>query len=423
MPQKDFSSLDDQARAELWSVLALHELKGLNVAARSRLVNHFGSPYSAVSGVKAWEELGVKPEVVNRYERGTWREQARINWELIRNSAVNVLLYSDPAYPVLLKEIADPPLVLFYLGDLSLLNNTSVGVVGARNCTREGMSVAVNIVRGLTRAGVTSISGMAKGIDRVVHLAGLEGPGSSIAVLGSGVDVPYPKGNLDLYDLLKDKGLIISEFMPGAEPMTFNFPVRNRIISGLSRAVLVVEAAVRSGTLITARHAAEQGRDVYAVPGSNVSETSEGCRDLIRRGATPVFTAEDVLLELSPILKAELEEKLHSRGESASKISASLDEKGILPWAAQGRQPSRPPNVNKPSVQPIGALELEALCAGLDSRSAAILKILNQRPNCHIDVICNKLGIEVAGVSGSLTVLEVKGLVTRLPGMYYSISK
>ena len=429
MPLADFSGLNEARRAELWAVLALHELKGLGAAARLKLVEHFGSPYSAVQNVPAWASLGIREEVAGRYEKGLWRGAAREKWESIRKAGENILLYTDEAYPRLLREIPDAPLLLFYRGDVSLLQNASVGVVGARNCTREGMSVAVDIVRGLSKAGITAISGLAKGIDRVVHLAGLEGPGSSIAVLGCGIDVPYPKANLDLYDLMHKKGLIISEFMPGSEPKQYNFPVRNRIISGLSRAVLVVEAAVRSGTLITARHAAEQGRDVFAVPGSTVSETSEGCRDLIRRGAKAVFSAEDILLELAPILKAGLEEKdAWAKPSKPSKAAKSLDERGILPWedagsdAPGGRADNNAAALPEESAAKPYQARLDEICAGLSSLESDILILLNQRANCHIDTVCNALTLEASQASRALAMLEVRGFVRRLPGMYYNIT-
>lgn len=424
MNEADFSGLDDERRAELWATLALFELKGLGAAARLKLVEHFGSPYSAVQQLSTWAEAGLDEDVISRYRRGAWREAARLKWERIKNSGENILLYNDEAYPQLLREIPDAPLMLFYRGDLSLLHNPSLAVVGARKCTREGMSVAVGIVRGLSRAGLTTVSGMALGIDRVVHLAGLEGVGSSIAVLGCGVDIVYPKGNLDLYDLMQKKGLIISEFMPGYPPMKQNFPIRNRIISGLSRAVLVVEAAVRSGTLITARHAAEQGREVFAVPGSTISENSEGCRDLIRRGAKAVFSAVDIIAELAPILRGDLEEKKCVRASDPVSPAKALDKIGILPWDNQDAPPPQKA-VQKKSEKAAPCLDNSALtecCTGLGEIESSILKFLNARQNCHIDTICNELGLEAAQASRTLIMLEVKGLVKRLPGMYYNIS-
>lgn len=419
------SGFNEERRTELWAALALTSLKGLNAASRAKLAAHYGSPYAAVQNVKDWNSLGLAPELAERYTSGLWRDEAHDKWNLIRASGEKLLLFSDAEYPALLREIPDPPLFLFYRGDTSLLRSASVGVVGARKCTREGMSVAVNIARGLSRAGVTTISGLAMGIDRVVHLAGLEGPGGSIAVLGCGVDVVYPKSNLDLYDLMQSRGLILSEFLPGSEPKQYNFPIRNRIISGLSRAVLVVEAAVRSGTLITARHAAEQGREVYAVPGSAAAESSEGCHDLIRRGAKPVFSAEDILLDLAPILQGELEENIQTRPSRAAKAAASLDELGILPWqgeAAKGQAaPAGLPKNTLPPPAKRDATALARLCAGLDATEQNIVNLLNGQPNCHIDSICNELGLDASGASRALTILEVKGLVRRLPGMYYTI--
>lgn len=420
MPQADFSGLSDERRAELWAVLALYELKRLGVASRTRLVEHFGSAHAAVRNVASWAGMGVKPEAAEAYTKGLWREPARKKWDLIRASGENLLLYLDDDYPNLLREIPDPPLLIFYRGDVSLLQNASVGVVGARKCTREGMSVAVDIVRGLSRAGVTTISGLARGIDRVVHLAGLEGAGGSIAVLGCGIDVVYPRSNLDLYDLMRERGLIITEFFPGTAPKQYNFPVRNRIISGLSRGILVVEAAMRSGTLITARHAAEQGRDVFAVPGSTVSDISEGCRDLIRRGARPVFSAEDILLDLAPVLKGVLEEKLFARKRvKAVKAAKSLDECGILPWdEAPLSEAAHPADTAPPGLDEKALAEL---CAVTGATESKILNFLNARPNCHIDIICNELELDAPQVSRILIFLEVQGLISRLPGMYYNI--
>ncbi len=424
----NFTRLDDGQRAELWACLALANLRGLGAVHRKKLVDFFGSPYKAVCSAEQWDnsgpELGINPAMVRHYMRGLWRDKAREQWDIIQQSECGILLYSDEGYPELLKETADAPLVLFYLGDLSLLRNSAVAVVGARNCTGEGMSVAVNIARGLTHAGITVVSGLAKGIDRVVHLAGLEGVGKSIAVLGCGVDVPYPKGNLDLYDLMAKKGLIISEFLPGTEPMAHNFPIRNRIISGLSRGVLVVEAAMRSGTLITARHAAEQNREVFAVPGSTVAETSEGCRDLIRRGAKAVFSAEDILRELAPIFEAEVELGRRSLNYTVVKPVAKneLQSPGILPWR------NTPDATNAPGKQQPDALKaplpekmLAAACAGLAPDESAVLKLLNERENCHIDTISNALRLDIGKLSGLLAVLEVKGLIKRHPGMLYSL--
>ncbi|MDL2306511.1 DNA-processing protein DprA [Desulfovibrio sp. OttesenSCG-928-C06] len=433
-----FSKLSDQQKADLWASLALHQLNGIGATRRKKLVDFFGTPYKAILAVKQWGEtgLGIRSTAIEQFERGGWRSEARQAWEAFRACPAGLLLYNDPEYPAHLKEIPDAPLFLSYLGDLELLKNSAIAVVGARDCTREGLDVAKNIVRGLTHAGITTISGMARGIDRVVHLAGLEGVGSTIAVLGSGIDVPSPEGNRDLYEVLSKKALILSEFLPGALPKPQNFPVRNRIISGLSLGVLVVEAAMRSGTLITARHAVEQNRDVFAVPGSTLAETSEGCRDLIRRGAKAVFSAEDILLELMPILKPELLERQNSRNTDASTPSGESSkqastgqfalkdvEGGILPWTVQTKNVKSKTSEDTcaSGVTTSSSVNMAVEIEKLSGPEGSVVKFLLAHDRVHLDELAAELSLEVSSLSGMLAILEIRGLVKRLPGMYYSV--
>lgn len=313
---KSFSSLNENARKELWSCLALVSARGIGPRKSKKLTETFGSAYAAVqAGLESpdkWEGLVPKP-AATAFAREEWREEAKRSWQAIQNSDCSLILRGEPDYPRLLNEIPDPPLVLYARGDLGLLNSPAVGIVGSRNCTREGISVTAFFSKGLSKAGVTVVSGMAKGIDRAAHLGGLEGCGSSIAVLGTGIDVVYPSCNHDLMVLLEEKGLVLSEFSPGTPPNQKNFPVRNRIISGLSCGILVIEAARRSGSLITSRLALEQGREVFAVPGHTMAAVSEGCRDLIRKGAKAVFNADDVLIDMAPLLTAQARKNLEER--------------------------------------------------------------------------------------------------------------
>jgi DNA processing protein len=411
-----FEDLNDEQKTELWAVLALQHVAGLGVNKRKKLTDFFGSSYKAVQAVEQWPAAGLEISSVSaeHFARGGWRGEANSCWKLIKNCPAGLLLYTDAQYPALLKEIHDAPLLLFYLGDPALLQNTSIAVVGTRKSSSEGAAVAVQIVRGLTQAGITSVSGLAGGIDRLAHLAGLEGIGSSIAVLGSGIDVPYPSGNLDLYRLMRSKGLILSEFMPGTAPFSRNFPIRNRIISGLSRAVLVVEAAARSGALITARHAAEQNRDVFAVPGPALASSFEGCRGLIRRGAKPVFAAEDILLELSPALKPEIKTKIKARRAETEGAGPDAPAGGNgNKRQPAGKAPGSPKKNKKPGRGALGA-------SGPPDQTG-IIKLLEQKESCHIEDLAMELNMPISRLSGILAVLEVKGLVKRLPGMFYRI--
>jgi DNA processing protein len=205
---------------------------------------------------------------------------------------------ADQLYPAQLLEIADPPPILYVKGRIELLTNTSIGVVGSRNATTQGIINAKQFSSCLSQFGLTITSGMALGIDTAAHAGGMEGSGSTIAVIGTGADIVYPARNRDLAHQIAESGCIVSEYPLGTPAIASNFPRRNRLISGLSKGILVIEAALQSGSLITARMATEQGRDVFAIPGSIHSPLSKGCHLLIKQGAKLVETAEDILLEL-----------------------------------------------------------------------------------------------------------------------------
>ncbi|MES2047086.1 MAG: DNA-processing protein DprA [Pseudomonadota bacterium] len=210
----------------------------------------------------------------------------------------HVLTLADDAYPKALLDIADPPILIYAKGRVELLAATSVAVVGSRNATAQGIANAEKFSEALSQSGLTISSGMAAGIDAAAHQGGLRGVGSTVAVIGTGADIVYPARNSGLAHLIADHGCIVSEYPLGMPAIASNFPRRNRIISGLAKGVLVIEAAAKSGSLITARMAAEQGRDVFAIPGSIHSPLSKGCHQLIKQGAKLVDSAQDILEEL-----------------------------------------------------------------------------------------------------------------------------
>jgi len=211
---------------------------------------------------------------------------------------MHCIYLDDPGFPQLLREIANPPATLWTRGDLSLFAQTAVAVVGARNATREGVEIAYQIAADLTRAGVVVVSGLARGVDAAAHTGALDAGGKTIAVLGTGIDRVYPSENKALHERIAESGLLITEFAPGSPPELFHFPQRNRIISGLSKAVVVVEARDKSGSLITARLAGDQGRDVMVVPGPTRSGQNRGGHALLKDGAKLVESAVDILQEL-----------------------------------------------------------------------------------------------------------------------------
>jgi DNA processing protein len=222
----------------------------------------------------------------------------------IERAGMRIVTAFDEEYPRLLLEIADPPLLLFAVGNLERLRGPAVAVVGSRAATRYGLEVAASLGRGLSEIGVGIVSGLARGVDAAAHRAALPHSGGTVAVLGCGLDVAYPRENEALQREIAERGLLLSEHPPGEEPRPYHFPVRNRIIAGLCAGVVVVEASRRSGSLITARLAADFGRDVFAVPGSVFSETSAGAHELLRDGAILCRGVGDVLVELFPTLEA-----------------------------------------------------------------------------------------------------------------------
>ena len=218
----------------------------------------------------------------------------------LEGSGIFFVSFFSDRYPERLKNINDPPVGLFFCGTLPESLNPAVAVVGSRECSNYGREMAISISKGIARVGIDVVSGMAAGVDGYAHRGALNGGGRTFAVLGCGVDVCYPAVNRDIYTRIPENGGILSEYYPGSQPMSFCFPKRNRIISGLSDAVLVVEARERSGSWITVDAGLEQGKDIYAVPGRAGDRLSKGCNNLIKNGAKIVTCAEDIIEELAP---------------------------------------------------------------------------------------------------------------------------
>ncbi|MHB1682696.1 MAG: DNA-processing protein DprA [Bacilli bacterium] len=245
-----------------------------------------------------WLTLGLAPEIARSLDGAVRDARHARDVERIETAGVRYVLDTDGEYPELLREIATPPPVLFYHGTFAA-SADAVAVVGTRNCTAYGRRVAFDIGRALAQSGMQTVSGLARGVDQAAHEGALAGPGCTVAVLGSGVDCVYPPENQKLADRIANEGgAVLSEFLPWIGPSRHHFPQRNRIISGLCRAVVVVEADRRSGSLITAASALDQNRDVYAVPGSIFSAASRGANELIAAGATPLLSAQDIALQL-----------------------------------------------------------------------------------------------------------------------------
>lgn len=283
----------------LASWLQLTLTPGLGAAAIRGLLKQFGLPENVLGATRAQLERAGGPAAAEllRPEGIVPAIERSLRWA--REPGHAIVTLADAAYPKLLLEIQDPPPLLYAVGRLDLLERPALAVVGSRNATTQGARNAEQFARAFSEAGLTIVSGLALGIDAAAHRGGLAGAGSTIAVLGTGVDVIYPRQNAALAQRIAESGLLLSEFPLGAAGAAHHFPRRNRLISGLSQGCLVIEAALASGSLITARAAAEQGREVFAVPGSIHSPLSKGCHTLIKQGAKLVESAEDVLAELT----------------------------------------------------------------------------------------------------------------------------
>ncbi len=284
--------------ASLASWITLSQVTGLGNEGLRRLLTAFGSPEAVLSASVSSLSHHVKPAVARAIVDGVDLPILDSVDLWLQDPLNHIFTVADAEYPQSLLNTIDPPLILYVKGRSQLLNVNSLAIVGSRNATTQGIRNAEAFSRSISDAGLCIVSGMAHGIDAAAHLGGLEGDGGSIAVVGTGLDKVYPAANRDLAHRLAQSGAIISEFPLGTPPLASNFPRRNRIISGLSLGCLVVEASLQSGSLITARMALEQGREVFAIPGSIHSPQSKGCHALIKQGAKLVETAQDILEEL-----------------------------------------------------------------------------------------------------------------------------
>jgi len=283
------------ARAHSWAVLAL---SGIGPRPLVELLRAFGGPEAVLAATPAQRRATVAATAAAALESGPDPDRLAATLAWLGEDGHGFLAWDDADYPPSLLEIGDPPPLLFCLGRRELLGRPALAIVGSRNATPQGCEDAEAFAFALSSAGLAIVSGLASGIDAAAHRGGLAGVAKSIAVVGTGPDRVYPASNRALAHALASDGLILSEFAPGTPARQHHFPRRNRLISGLARGVLVVEAALGSGSLITARLAAEQGREVFAIPGSIHSPFAKGCHKLIRDGAKLVETAQDVLEEL-----------------------------------------------------------------------------------------------------------------------------
>jgi len=350
--------------------LALNRVRGIGPARFRLLLERFGSARDAWEATPAdWQAAGLDTRTVAALEKQRRSIEPAAEVERLLKLRVGALRTIDPAYPRLLREIPLPPPVLYVRGSLAPQDEWALAIVGTRRASPYGRQMTEKLAGELARQNITIVSGLARGIDTVAHHAALAVGGRTLAVLGCGPDLVYPPENVKLAARIVESGAILTEFPPGTQPEAGNFPARNRLISGLSLGVLVTEAPETSGALITTRFAAEQGRDVFAVPGNVTSRASVGANRLIQDGATMVLEVGDIISELNLHLAPQQMEMLELRE--------------TLPENAS------------------------------EARLLALLDVSDEPQ--HIDDLCRASGMPVAEVSGTLVMLELKGLA-RLAG-------
>lgn len=361
--------------------LALKSVPGIGDLLCKRLIDRYRSPEQVFNAPRKelLEVPGMTPTLAALLS--THRVSDTLKREIDRAIQRNfhILTLKDPQYPALLRELADPPLFLYCCGELDG-EAACLAVVGSRNATAYGLSNTRKLCAELAAYGLTVVSGMARGIDTAAHEGALSGGGRTVAVLGSGLERIYPRENRKLFDQIAENGAVISEFFLYEEPLPHHFPKRNRIIAGMSLGTVIVEAARKSGSLITARLAVEQGREVFAVPGSIQSQKSAGTHALIKQGAKLVEHAGDILEEIGPRVGVEISPEI------------------------QRKKAARPEHA-RPSKS-------------LDPDASKVLAALEPYPT-HIDDLVRKLAMDPGKLAGILLQLELTGTVKQMPGKQF----
>ncbi|MEO8145954.1 MAG: DNA-processing protein DprA [Betaproteobacteria bacterium] len=359
----------------LASWLQLTLTPGLGAATIRKLLSQFGLPEKILAAKRTELARFASADALQALDSDAVAKSVEHALDWLEQPGNAIVTLADAAYPRLLLEISDPPAVLYCRGRTDLLDRPALALVGSRNATAQGNSNAEQFARSFSTAGLTIVSGLALGVDAAAHRGGLAGDGSTIAVLGTGADITYPQGNAALAAEIASRGLLLSEFALGTRALAHNFPRRNRLISGLAQGCLVIEAALASGSLVTARAAAEQGREVFAVPGSIHSPLSKGCHALIKSGAKLVESAEDVLAELSAFRRTGFASTRTAANAPAAPGSTASADEPLLAW--MGFDP----------------VDMDSLCA--------------------------LAGMPVEMISAELLRLELAGRVTVLPGGLY----
>jgi len=369
--------------------IALNMTPGIGPRAAAKLLERFGSAEAVYRATRAeLEKVRLLPEAVDSIIARDTYERAEAESEAVRKLGGDILILDDGVYPALLREIYDPPITLYVKGAwLECLDQPCVAIVGSRRCSTYGQNAASMLARDLAQRGVTIVSGFARGIDAAAHRGAIEGGGRTVAVIGTGIDQVYPRDHKKLADeVIASGGAIVSQFPLTTPPVSENFPYRNRIISGLSLGVIVVEAAENSGSLITARLAIEQNREVFAVPGNITSRNSFGTNYLIKgAGAKLIQQWQDVAAELPPQIAAKLLPPPLGQTGDIKKEKSLADQLSFVPQ-------------------------------GLTGFEQSVFKLLSPDNPAHIDKLLNQSRLAIPDLTAALLTLEMRDLVRALPG-------
>ncbi len=399
---------------ETVSLIHLNMIQGVGLKTVQVLRDVFGSAERALQATS--EELSkierLSPTMRDLLSRKPVQYPIERELELIHEYGCQIVTLYDDAYPSRLKEIDTPPLVLYIRGALTSEDTLSISLVGSRDAKDYGRKVGYRLSFQLAQRGLTIVSGLARGIDTSAHRGALEAGGRTIAVMGSGLSFIYPATNSDLAEKITASGALISEFPMGVKPKPRNFPRRNRIISGLTLGTVVVEASNRSGALITARLAGEQGREVFAVPGEIFSELSTGTHKLINNGAKLINTVDDLLNELPPYVLNQIQSESLTASvpdtETESAQKSPVEKPNTKSEAVQPPREAPPPvqSTPPPDLTPDEKTVFDAI----------------ETPSSHIDTIVRTTQLPIGQVSSVLLMLELKGIVQQLPGKQFTQS-
>lgn len=361
---------------------------GVGPRAATMLLERFGSADAVFHARRTeLESLRLKPETIDSIIKREFHERAATELERVKELGGDILILDDGSYPALLREIDDPPPVLYVRGDWqACFDQPCIGVIGSRKCSTYGENASEMLSRDLASRGITVVSGLARGIDTAGHRGAIRGQGKTVAVMGTGLDSIYPKENNGLVrEIIAAGGCVVTQFPLGTPPIPENFPYRNRIISGLSHGVVIIEASERSGSLITARLAMEQNREVMAVPGNITSRNSFGTNYLIKTGAKLVQQWQDIVAEMP------------------SEISAAI----------------LPPKIDEQKAED-AKRQPELVPADMTDNERKVWDALTADESTHIDLLLEASGLSFGDLNSALVALDIRDLIRVLPGKHYA---